>query len=263
VGEEDGGMGTLATLLRGYHADGAVVMEPTGLAVAPALGGALSFRVHVPGQAAHGCVRYEGVSAIDNFVPLYRAVQGLESERNQALGQDPLFSDYPVPFPISVGTIQGGDWASSVPDHLTFEGRFGVAPGEDLAQARKQLEGVVREAAAREQWLRENPPRLEWWGQQFEPASIQADHPLVRTVAGAALGVMENPAPIRGMTYGADMGLLVNHGRIPTVLFGPGNIRKAHQPDEHVDIRELMAAARTLAVTVLRFCGVAGGPESG
>jgi acetylornithine deacetylase len=65
------------------------------------------------------------------------------------------------------------------------------------------------------------------------------------------------------MTYGADMGLLVNHGRIPTVLFGPGNIRKAHQPDEHVAIRELMAAARTLAVTVLRFCGVAGGPESG
>jgi len=255
VGEEDGGMGTLATLLRGYRADGAVVMEPTGLAVAPALGGALSFRVHVPGRAAHGCVRYEGVSAIDNFVPLYRAVQKLEADRNRSLGRAPLFSDYPVPFPISVGTIQGGDWASSVPDHLSFEGRFGVAPGEDLTRARRQLETAVLEAAGQEPWLREHPPRVEWWGQQFEPASIPADHTLVKTVSGAARAVRESPTHIQGMTYGADMGLLVNHGDIPTVLFGPGDIRKAHQPDEHVEIRELTTAARALAVTVLRFCG--------
>lgn len=255
VGEEDGGMGTLATLLRGYRADAAVVMEPTGLAVAPALGGALSFRVHVPGRAAHGCVRYEGISAIENFVPLYRAVQGLEAERTRRLGSNPLFSAYPVPFPISVGTIQGGDWASSVPDHLTFEGRFGVAPGEDLARARQELETAILDAAGQEDWLRENPPRVEWWGQQFEPASIPMDHSLVKTVSAAAQAVMGTPESIRGMTYGADMGLLVNHGQIPTVLFGPGDIRRAHQPDEYVEIRELVSAARTLAVTALRFCG--------
>jgi acetylornithine deacetylase len=59
------------------------------------------------------------------------------------------------------------------------------------------------------------------------------------------------------MTYGADMGILVNHGGIPTVLFGPGNIRKAHQPDECVEVAELAEAARSLAVAVMRFCGVA------
>lgn len=257
VGEEDGGMGTLATLLRGYRADGAVVMEPTGLAIAPALGGALSFRVRVPGQAAHGCVRYEGVSAIDNFIPLYRAIQELEATRNQALGGNPLFSDYPIPFPISVGTIRGGDWASSVPDHLAFEGRFGAAPGEDLKEARKILEDTVLEAGRKHPWLRDHPPRVEWWGQQFEPAFISGNHPLVTVVAGAAEAVLEQPAPLQGMTYGADMGLLVNHGGIPTVLFGPGDIRRAHQPDEFVEVEELMVAARSLAVTVMRFCGVA------
>jgi len=257
VGEEDGGMGTLATLLRGYRADGAIVMEPTGLAVAPALGGALSFRVHVPGQAAHGCVRYEGVSAIDNFVPLYRAIQKLEARRNGRLGKDPLFSDYPIPFPISVGTIQGGDWASSVPDRLTFEGRFGVAPGEDLSEARKSVETVVAEAAAEDSWLREHTARVEWWGQQFEPAAIPSDHPLPVTVAGAAGSVLETGPHLRAMTYGADMGLLVNHGSIPTVLFGPGDIRRAHQPDEYVEVQDLRAAARSLAVAILRFCGVA------
>ncbi len=33
VGEEDGGTGTLATILRGHTADGAVVVEPTRLHV--------------------------------------------------------------------------------------------------------------------------------------------------------------------------------------------------------------------------------------
>jgi acetylornithine deacetylase len=257
VGEEDGGMGTVAALLRGYRGDGAIVMEPTDLAIAPALAGALSFRVHVPGRAAHGCVRYEGVSAIDNFIPLYRAIQGLEAERNRILGTAPLFAAYSVPFPISVGTVQGGDWPSSVPDHLTFEGRFGVAPGEDLAQARKTLERAMARAAERDEWLREHPPKLEWWGQQFKPATTPPDHPLVATVAGAAGAVRGPMPPLQGMTYGADMGVLVNHGRIPTVLFGPGNIRKAHRPDECVEVADLLAAARSLAVAAMRFCGVA------
>lgn len=257
VGEEDGGMGTLATLLRGYRADGAVVMEPTDLAVAPALEGALSFRVHVPGQAAHGCVRYEGVSAIDNFIPLYRAIQGLEAERNRILGTDPLFASYPIPFPISVGTIRGGDWASSVPDHLAFEGRFGVSPEEDLTTARRTLERSVARAAQGDAWLRDHPPRVEWWGQQFEPATTPSLDPLVTTVADAAGSVLGSRPPLRGMTYGADMGILVNHGGIPTVLFGPGNIRRAHQPDECVEVAGLVAAARSLAVSAMRFCGVA------
>ncbi len=60
------------------------------------------------------------------------------------------------------------------------------------------------------------------------------------------------------MTYGADMALLVNHGHTPTVLFGPGDIRRAHRPDEWVAVEELVACARTLAVAAMRFCGTVG-----
>ncbi len=259
VGEEDGGMGTLASILRGYRADGAVVMEPTRLAVAPALSGALNFRVRVPGKAAHGAVRDEGVSAIDKFVPVYRAVMALEAARNRALSGDPLFAPYAVPFPISVGTIQGGDWASSVPDHLDFEGRMGVAPGEDLAAARGELEAAVAAAAARDSWLRDHPPRVEWWGGQFEPARTSPDHPLVEAVCSAAWAVRGRKPAVAGMPYGADMGLLANHGGTPTLLFGPGDIRRAHRPDEFVEVEELLAAAGSIAVAAMRFCGVAVG----
>jgi len=259
VGEEDGGMGTLATILRGYRADGAVVMEPTGLAVAPALAGALNFRVRVPGKAAHGAVRTEGVSAIEKFVPVYQALVALEAARNRRLAGDPLFRSYDLPFPISVGTIQGGDWASSVPDHLAFEGRLGVAPGEDLGEARRALESAVAEAADGDPWLRENPPWVEWWGGQYEPARVPPDHPLVAVVRESAQSIMARVPRVMAMPYGADMGLLVNHGSTPTVLFGPGDIRRAHRPDEYVEVEELVVAARTLAVAAMRFCGVVEG----
>jgi acetylornithine deacetylase len=58
------------------------------------------------------------------------------------------------------------------------------------------------------------------------------------------------------MTYGADMRLLVNVAGIPTVLFGPGDPRQAHRPDEFVPVADLVAATRTLVVLAMRCCGV-------
>jgi acetylornithine deacetylase len=254
VGEEDGGAGTLAAVLRGYRADGAIVVEPTELAVAPAQAGALNFRVTVPGRSAHGCLREEGVSAVEKFIPLYEALMDLERVRNRDV-RHPLYDGYKQPYALCVGRVQAGDWASTVPEWLSFEGRYGVAVGEELAAARRLLEETVARAAQADPWLRGHPPRVEWWGGQFAPASIPADHPLVETVCDAYHDASGRDARVAGMTYGADMRLLVNEGGTPAVLFGPGDVRQAHRTDEYVPVSDLVAAARTLALTTLRFCG--------
>lgn len=254
VGEEDGGMGTLAAVLRGYRADGAVVVEPTELAVAPAQAGALQFRVTVPGLSAHGCIREEGVSAIEKFIPIYQTLLALERERNQRV-QDPLFARYELPNAISVGKVRAGNWASSVAESLVFEGRYGVAVGEEVAEAERAFEETVARVAQADDWLREHPPQVEWWGGQFAPASIPADHAIVETVSEAYGHVTGAAAGVEGMTYGADMRLLVHEGHTPTVLFGPGNVRQAHRPDEYVPVADLVATVRTLALVALRFCG--------
>jgi acetylornithine deacetylase len=57
------------------------------------------------------------------------------------------------------------------------------------------------------------------------------------------------------VTYGADAGLLSTVAGLPTVLFGAGDIRRAHRPDEYVDLDDLVAMARAIAVLVLRYCG--------
>ena len=256
VGEEDGGLGTLAAVLRGYRADGAILIEPTRLAVAPAQAGALNFSVTVPGLSAHGCVRDEGVSAIEKFVPIHQALLKLEEERNRRI--PPLYAHCVLPFALSIGQLQAGNWASSVPEQLVFRGRYGLPPGEDPAAARWQFEEAVAHACYGDHWLRAHPPVVEWWGGQIVPAEIPLDHPLVETVAASFAAATGLPATVEGMTYGADMRLLVHEGQTPAVLFGPGDVRRAHAPDEFVTVSELEATVRSLALAILRFCQAGG-----
>ena len=253
VGEEDGGMGTLAAVERGYTADAAIVLEPTELVVAPAQAGALSFRITIPGRAAHGALRTEGVDPLGKFARIYHALEALEQTRNERL-RHPLFDDYEIPYAICVGTLRAGIWASTVAEDLVLEGRFGIGIGEDSEQARRELEAAVEAVASQDDWLREHPPVVAWWGARYEPAAIPSDHPLVSALAGSFEAVAGRRPAVRGMPYGADMHLLVHQGRTPTVLFGPGDVRRAHAPDEFVPIAELEAATRTLALTMLRFC---------
>lgn len=255
VGEEDGGLGTLAAVRRGHTGDGAIVLEPTELVLAPAQAGAFVFRVTVPGRAAHGALRGEGVNPIDRFIPLYRALQQLEERRNRR-PRHPMFAGLALPYALCVGTLRSGEWASTVPESLTFEGRMGIAPDEDPATARRELEVTVREAAHADPWLREHPPSVEWWGGQFAPAATAPDAPVVAAVRSAHGAVTGRPPTELGMPYGADMRLLANEGGMPTVLYGPGDVRRAHAPDEYVEIAELEAAAKVVALTALRFCGV-------
>ena len=88
------------------------------------------------------------------------------------------------------------------------------------------------------------------------PASTAGDAPIVRTASAAIEDVMGAPPLIEAMTYGADMRLLVNEAQIPTVLFGAGDVRNAHRPDESVPIDDLLVVARTIALLAMRFCGV-------
>jgi len=256
IGEEDGGVGTLAACLRGYRADGAIVLEPTRLCVAPAQAGALCFRITIPGRSAHASVREEGVSAIEKFGPIHAALAELERARN-ARETSSLYARYRLPYALSIGRLQAGDWPSSVAESLTFEGRYGVAVGENVEAARHAFERALEAAANADPWLREHPPRLEWWGGQFAPANVPEDDPIVRTVAAAVSDLIGAAARLEGMTYGSDMRLLVHEARTPTVLFGPGDVRNAHRSDEHVAVEDLLAATRAICLSVMRFCGVA------
>ncbi|MEM6703607.1 MAG: ArgE/DapE family deacylase [Acidobacteriota bacterium] len=255
IGEEDGGLGTLAAVERGYRASAAVIPEPTELEVATVQAGCLGFRLHVAGVGAHGCHRHEGVSALENFIEVHERL--LELERFVAReGKHSLFGA-PLPYPLSIGTVVAGEWSSSVPDSLVATGRYGVPPGWSLDRARQLFESAVDEVCRANEFLRRNPVRVEWWGGVFESAEADPQGRMVETLLDVAEETLGRRPACVGVPYGADMRLLDRHAGIPTVMFGAGDVRDAHGPAERVRAEDLVALARTLARFYVRYCGVA------
>ncbi|MGD9704189.1 MAG: ArgE/DapE family deacylase [Acidimicrobiia bacterium] len=255
-GEEDGGLGTFSTLRRGWRADACVIPEPTGLDLVPANGGALTFRLHVHGQATHASRRTDGVSALEKLWPVWRALSALEDRRNREV--DPLASRWEIAYPLSIGTVRCGDWPSSVPDLLVAEGRLGVALGEPMEHARQELEQAVAEACDADDWLRAHPVDVEWWGGQFASGRLPEDSDLLELVSSAHAEASGAGRPdVWAAPYGSDLRLLVGIGGIPTLQYGPGDAARAHGPDESVSLAETVTAARALAVLALDICGVA------
>ena len=251
VGEEDGGLGTFAAIERGQRADAAIVLEPTRLRLIPAQAGALSFRLHVPGRAAHAAVRYRGVSALEKFELLHAALHHVEAELNRE--RHPLFARYEIPYPLSIGRLRAGEWSATVPDTLECEGRVGVPVGMPVEAVRARVERALADAAAADVWLREHPPRLEWVGGQFEPAEADVEGEPFRWLRAAHERELGAPVELDGAPYGSDMRLFVNRAGMPAVLYGPGDIDLAHQVDESIDLEEVRVAARVVTAAAAEY----------
>jgi acetylornithine deacetylase len=254
IGEESGGVGTLAAIIEGIRADGAIILEPTSLDLCPVQSGALTFRLTVPGRAAHGALRQHGVSAIEKFTLLQAAILKLEQDRNRQ-NRNPLYDEPDWVAPVSIGTIRGGDWHSTVPELVVVEGRFGVFPGESVGDARLALENAVAATAASDPWLRDHPPEVTWFEGQFESGQTPADHPLIGTLAAAHRQVLGREARVRGVPYGSDLRLFTNHAGMPAILYGPGDVSLAHTVDEWISVEDIVEAATILATAIAEWSG--------
>jgi acetylornithine deacetylase len=259
VGEEDGGLGALSTILRGHRADAVVITEPTRLALVVAHGGSLVFRITVTGRSAHGGARNEGVSAIEKFIPIFQDLIAWEAERNATLSH-PLYDHLENKFPISVGYVTAGTWASTVPETLVAEGRLGFLPGETIEQMQHDAEARITAMADQDPWLRGHPPVVEWFGGQFASAEVSPDEPIALAVREAHRRITGAEAEIQAMTAGTDMRLFTEIGSMPTVIFGAGSVDNVHCPDEFIEIEELLTAVQTVAMTLIEWCGTASHP---
>ena len=244
--EEDGGQGTLGAIRSGATADMAIITEPSQLDVVVAHAGAITFRLTVPGRAAHASQRREGISALDKLFELTRALEGDERRRNEA-ETDPLMTALGLPYPTIIGIVEGGEWASTVLDKVVAYGRYGVKLGQSPAEAEAHLRAAIAEACATDGFLRDHPATVEITGGRFGSARVPSDHPLPTGLADVVERVTGRRPALLGEPYGADMQMFVNHGDTPCVIFGPGDVRVAHSADEHVPLDEVETCARVLA----------------
>jgi acetylornithine deacetylase len=239
--EEDGGQGTFAALERDAAFDACLIPEPTGFEVVCAQAGALTFRATVRGRAAHAAMRLEGRSALDRYLAVHLAMQAHERALNRDV-EHAAMRALALPYPVSVGRIEGGEWSSSVPDRVIVEGRLGVPLGAELADARAAFEAVLDDGG-------QPPVAVEWAGGQFAPGATPPEHPWVGAVAAAVHAERGAPARLAGVPYGADMRLFCARG-IPTVMVGTHGLELAHAVDERVRVDDLATLARIITRAV-------------
>lgn len=254
IGEESGGIGTLTTIVKGYTADAVILLEPTRLQICPVQSGALTFRLTVPGRSIHAAMKPYGVSAIEKFALLLQAINELEKERHRNF-KHALYEDPNNIAPINIGTVRGGEWHSTVPEEVVAEGRMGVLPGESNEAARRALEEAIRQAAQSDPWLREHPPRLEWFEGQFESGETPLDDPIIQQLTAAHQQVVGSAPTLRGVTYGSDMRLFTNHAQIAATHYGPGDVGMAHAVNEFVPLEEVVTATKVVANVITQWCG--------
>ncbi|AUV83346.1 peptidase M20 [Salinigranum rubrum] len=254
AGEEEGGIGAAAAALDNpypFERDAAIVAEPTDLSPVVATEGCLMKRLELTGRSAHAARRWEGVDVLDKFETIRHRFLDLESERGERVTH-PLYADFDNPWPLTIGVVEAGSWASTVAASLTAECRFGVAPGESVDDAEAEYERALQEVVDDDPWLSEHPPTFDRFTIQFEPAETDVDEPVVEAVQAAMRAHGRTETDPLGETYGADNRHYVAAG-IPTVVFGPGRIEQAHFPDETLVWEDALVAGEVLVDAVEAF----------
>ncbi|MFT9597278.1 peptidase [Mesobacillus sp.] len=255
IEEESGGAGTLASVLRGYKADAAIIPEPTNMKLFPKQQGSMWFRISVKGKGAHGGTRYEGVNAIEKAMLVIDRLKSLESQRNERI-TDPFFESIPIPIPINIGKLKAGDWPSSVPDLAIIEGRMGVAPNETQEEAKREMYEAIIDVCSQDPWLKENKAELEWFGASWLPGDLDPEHELIHVLSKSFIDVKGKSPLIEASPWATDGGILSKVGGVPVVVFGPGVTETAHQANEYIQLEDVFEAAEIVAMALLKWCEI-------
>jgi acetylornithine deacetylase/succinyl-diaminopimelate desuccinylase-like protein len=212
---------------------GAVVLEPTNLKIAIAEAGSVGLEVLVRGKPAHGTTPWAGESAIERAFSLYQRLLSAPFMAHR----HPLF---PKGAWVNLGRIEGGYDTMIVPPHCRMEMDLGFAPGLSAREVIRQTEEAMAEA--------ERIFVTDAW----EPWETDPKEKVVQKLAQAYQEVFQAPPVYTGMPSWTDAANLVLKG-VPTAVFGAGDLSLAHTWHEAVNLKELEALARVLALLIARW----------
>ena len=209
---------------------GAVIGEPSGMQPVLAHKGKAAARVTLRGRAGHSSRPDLGLNAVHAMAGVLQAAVSAA----RALQGGPFDPAFEPPYSsLQVGTIRGGQAVNIIPDLCTAEiearAISGVDPTGLLSPVRVAAEAMAAQGFG-----------VEWEMLSAYPAlALSRSAPLAGLVAELA-----GREPLAAVSYGTEAGLYQRAG-IDAIICGPGDIARAHRPDEYILAGEL-AACQTM-----------------
>ena len=254
--EAGGGGGTLACFLSGYTADGMIITEPFMMPVI-SHPGILYFRVKVKGLTAHAGHAHLGVNAIGKMMKVYQALVDFDLQR----AETKIFPLYQKvegrSCHLNIGTLNAGDWVSTVAGFAEMACRISFIPGESMAETKQTVEQLIIDVANADDWLKDHPPEIEWFGWQAEPWYQDPEDPFIKTVLSCFESVLDQKMEICGATTGLD-NRFSSYFAFPSICFGP-NGANYHSFDEYVDLDSLILTTKAVALGTVEWCSAKKG----
>lgn len=218
----------------------AVIGEPTALKPVRMHKGILMEAIRLEGRSGHSSNPALGVNALEGMHVAIGEILKWRAELQERY-RDPLF-EVPVPT-LNLGHIHGGDNPNRICGHCELHIDLRPLPGMRLEELRdalhKRLAGVLEQSRLKLSTI----PLFEGIEAMETPAGsaiVKAAEELTGHTAGA-------------VAFGTEAPYLKKLG-MDTLIYGPGDIAQAHQPDEYLALATLEPTVDVLRQLIGRFC---------
>ncbi|CAG1013896.1 MAG: acetylornithine deacetylase [Rhizobiaceae bacterium] len=209
----------------------AIIGEPSRMQPVLAHKGKMAARLEVIGRSGHSSRPDLGLNAVHAMAGIvtYAVAYG------QSLADGPLDGNFEPPYSsLQIGVIAGGQSVNIIPDRCTADIEARAVPGVSPSSL---LEPVKARLFA----LRDSGFEVAW--QEL------SSYPALALVNGSEIAAMlkqlTGQEPLTAVSYGTEAGLYQQAG-IDAIICGPGEIGRAHRPNEYIELGELAACRKLI-----------------
>jgi succinyl-diaminopimelate desuccinylase len=240
----------LCTTPIGRALSAAIICEPEQNELCLEQRGVVWARVTVRGRMAHGAMPEAGINPITALGALLREAPALERRLRRICRRSPHLRPPTVTPTVVLSPAQGVPQSNVIPSAAQATLDVRLTPGPDADAVGKEIDLACQRAmqacpGATVEWQPVNGYRLA--------TRVERTEPLVRAMARAVRQATGRPARFGGVPGSTDGTILRMTLGIPIVTCGPGHRLIPHQVDEHVEVTELVDAAKIYAVSALNF----------
>ena len=221
-------------------ADAAVIGEPTDLVPAYTHKGIALMKVVITGVAGHSSDPDAGVKALDAMHQVISKLMVFRTELKTKYANDAFAVQYPT---LNLGCLHAGDVPNRICAHAELQFDIRLLPKMNVQllidDIRTRLADIAEQTGAQIQAESSCP--------SIPPFETRTTGNLVRHLSNAT-----NHAP-RGVAFGTEAPFYQALG-METVVFGPGSVNQAHQPDEYISLDRLKPTQNILENLIHTYC---------